>query len=82
MNFELYSAAHRPLVAIAAALTATIVALGILGAVATLFQTRGAPLQALAAAERACAHERYLSDRGACMQRWAANQHRTIVAAY
>ena len=82
MNRQSYSAAHRPLVATAAALAATVVALGILGAVATLLQSRGAPLQALAAAERACAQERFVSDREACMQRWAVDQHRTIVAAH
>lgn len=82
MNHESYSAARRPLVATAAAFAATIVALGIFSAVATLFQSRGAPLQALAAAERACAHERFVSDREACMQRWAADQHRTIIAAH
>lgn len=82
MNRELNPVAPRPLVTLGAALGATIVALGILSAVATLFQSRGAPLQALATAERACAQELYLSDRQACIARWIADSQKTTVAAH
>ena len=52
----------------AAASLAAIIALGILWAVVFLFQSRGAPMERLAAAERACAHHAYPSERHACMQ--------------
>jgi hypothetical protein len=51
----------------------------ILWAVVTLFQSRGAPMERLAAAERACAEHAYQSERAACMNEWfAASQPGTI----
>jgi hypothetical protein len=82
MNRESNLVAPRPLVTLTAALGATIVALGILGAVATLFQSRGVPLQTLAAAERACADQLYLSDRQACIARRVADSQKTTIAAH
>ena len=81
MNARLNVAAPRPVQTIAAAAVATVVALGILWSVATLFQSRGAPLERLVGAERACASHAYVSDREACMKQWIAENQRTRVAA-
>ncbi len=63
----------------AATALATLIAVSIFAAVAYLFQRDGKPLQRLSAAERACAHYSYLSERQACMNKWlAASQSRTV----
>jgi hypothetical protein len=49
---------------------ATFIAIGLLTAVAFLFQRDGAPLEQLAAAERACTQHVYVSEREACMREW------------
>jgi hypothetical protein len=61
-------------VAVTSAL-ATLIAVGILSAVAGLFQSRGLPLEELVAAERACAVHAYVSDRETCMRNWIAAAH-------
>ena len=67
--------ALRPTHTFAAATAATIASLTLLWGVVSLFQSRGAPLEELAAAERACAGSVYVSDRDACMkQRISGNQ--------
>jgi hypothetical protein len=58
-------------IAIAAGL-ATFIAIGLLTAVAFLFQRDGAPMEQLAAAERACAQHVYVSERDVCMREWLA----------
>ena len=64
---------------VAAAALATVIALGILWGVAVLFQSKGAPMERLVAAEHACARYIYLSERQACMNEWlAASQPRTV----
>jgi len=64
---------------VATATLAAVIAMTILWAVVTLFQSRGAPMERLAAAERACAQHAYQSERAACMNEWlAASQPRTI----
>lgn len=40
-----------------------------------LFQSRGMPMAELAAAERACARQTYVSDRERCMREWVAAAH-------
>ena len=40
-----------------------------------LFQSRGKPMAELAAAERACAAQIYVSDRERCMREWVAAAH-------
>ena len=40
-----------------------------------LFQSRGKPMAELAAAERACAGQTYVSDRERCMREWVAAAH-------
>jgi len=65
---------------VATAALATVIALGILWGVAALFQSKGAPMERLVAAEHACARYIYLSERQACMNEWlAASQPRTVV---
>ena len=54
-------------IAVAAGL-ATFIAIGLLTAIAFLFQRDGAPLQYVAAAERACTQHVYVSEREACMR--------------
>jgi len=54
---------------------ATLIAIGLLNAVAFVFQRDGSPLAQLAAAERACVQHVYLSEREACMREWLAAAH-------
>jgi len=54
---------------------ATFIAIGLLTAIAFLFQRDGAPLEQLAAAERACTQHVYVSEREACMREWLAAAH-------
>lgn len=64
----------------AAAALATCIALAILSTVAFLFQRDGIPLGQLAAAERACAHYSYQSERKVCIDEWlAASRPGTVV---
>jgi hypothetical protein len=56
-------------IAVAAAL-ATFIAVGLITAVAFLFQRDGVPMEKLAAAERACTQHVYVSEREACMSDW------------
>lgn len=70
----------RPAHIVAAAAFATVIALGILWGIATLFQSRGEPFAELAAAERACVQHTHASERRACMQRWMAERAAAQVA--
>ena len=70
----------RPAHTFAAATAATIASLTLLWGVVSLFQSRGAPLEELAAAERACASQVYVSDREDCMNQWIAKNQCTRVA--
>ena len=54
---------------------ATLIALGILIGTSMLFQSRGMPMAELAAAERTCAGQTYVSDREHCMRDWVAAAH-------
>ena len=80
MDQHLQPRTFRPVQTLAAATAATVVSLALLWGVATLFQSRGAPFDELAAAERACAGHVYASDRVACMNLWIAEHQRTRVA--
>jgi hypothetical protein len=71
---------NRPAQTLAAATAATLISFTLLWSVVHLFQSRGAPLEQLAAAERACAGSAYVSDRKACMQQWASDHQRVSVA--
>ena len=68
------------LATLTAGFAAVVASLAILTSVTLLFQSRGMPLQTLAAAERACLDKAYLSEREACMQRWATESQFTTVA--
>jgi len=60
---------------------ATLIAIGLLTAVALLFQHEGAPMEQLAAAERACSEHVYVSEREACMREWLDAGHAPKVAS-
>lgn len=70
----------RPAQTFAAATAATVISLALLWGVVTLFQSRGAPLEELAAAERACASHVYVSDREECMKQQIAQSRSVRVA--
>ena len=82
MKAQTFFATPRPAQTFAAAAVGTIIALSLLGAVGTLFQSRGEPLAQLVAAERACASHAYQSDRQACMNKRVAASRATVVAAH
>lgn len=57
---------------VVAAFFAALIAIGILAGVTDLFQSRGTPMAQLAAAERACVGQVYVSERQQCMREWFA----------
>jgi hypothetical protein len=63
------------------ALLATLVAIGLLGAVSGLFQHDGAPLARQVVAERACSRFSYASEREACVRAWLAAERQGRVAS-
>ena len=63
---------HSGLGTVITSAAATLIALGILIGTTMLFQSRGKPMAELAAAERACAGQTYVSDRERCMREWVA----------
>jgi len=67
---------------ITAAAFAAVITIGILSVVVALFQSRGAPMERLAAAEHACVSHAYQSERKACMKQWLAESQRTRVARH
>jgi len=67
-------------ITVAAAL-AVFIAVGLLTSVAFMFQRDGAPLEQLAAAERACTPHVYVSEREACMREWLAATRARNVAS-
>ncbi len=72
---------QRSLRVTAFAAAAAFVAVGLLSAVAVSFQRGGAPYEQLAAAERACIHVTYVSEREACMNAWVASRRAATVAS-
>jgi hypothetical protein len=63
--------------AIAVMVTATLaaaIAIGLLSAVAILFQRDGVPMAHLVTAERACSFHGYVSDRETCVREWLGAQ--------
>lgn len=81
MNAKLNFATANSIQTVAAATLAAVLAMGILWAVVSLFQSRGVPMERLAAAERACVQHAYQSEREACMKQWIAESSATPVAA-
>ena len=80
MNAKLNTAFPSSTLTVATATAATVMALGILWAVAILFQSRGAPMERIVAAERACAQYIYQSERVACMNEWLATSQSESIA--
>ena len=72
MNASPTFARPSSLAIIVAAALATFIAVGLLTGIAVSFQRDGAPMEQLAAAERACTRHVYVSERGACMREWLA----------
>jgi urea transporter len=64
----------------ATAMVSTVIAVAILGAVTALFQSRGLPMEELAAAERACSEHVYVSERETCMRTWLSAAHGERIA--
>jgi hypothetical protein len=71
---------HSNATSAAAAFLSALIAIGIIGAVTGLFQSRGIPMGELATAERACSTQVYVSDREHCMREWIAARHGNQVA--
>jgi len=80
VSAQLNFASPTSTLTVVTAALATIIALGILWGVVILFQSRGAPMERLAAAEHACAQYIYLSERQACMNAWLAASRPVTVA--
>ncbi|MEP6941692.1 MAG: hypothetical protein ABI981_02080 [Betaproteobacteria bacterium] len=81
MNAKSTFASPSSLSITVAAALATVIAIGLLTAVAILFQRDGAPMEKLAAAERACTQHVYVSEREACMREWLAASRTPKVAS-
>ncbi|HEX4524482.1 MAG TPA: hypothetical protein VH704_13250 [Casimicrobiaceae bacterium] len=60
---------------------ATLIAVGLLDGVATLFLRDGTPFEQALIAERACSEYRFVSEREACMRAFAARADRPAVAS-
>jgi amino acid transporter len=78
MNAKLDFTYTNPLKTVAIAALAAVITIGILSIIVSLFQSRGAPMQRLVAAERACASYAYQSERETCMKQWLAERPATI----
>ena len=63
------------------AVLATLVAVGLVGAVSGLFQHDGAPFARQVVAERACSRFSYASEREACVRSWLAAERQGQVAS-
>lgn len=81
MNAKLNLTAPNSIARLAAAALATIIAIGILSVVVNLFQSRGAPMEHLAAAERVCVSHSYQSEREACIKQWLVESRGTSVVS-
>jgi len=81
MNAKSTFARRSSLSIAVAAASATFIAIGLLTAVAFLFQHDGVPMGQLAAAERACTQNAYVSEREACMREWLAVARASKVAS-
>jgi len=80
MNAKLKLGTASSTMTFTTAALAGFIAIGILSAVVGMFQSRGAPMERLAAAERACVSHAYQSEREACMKQWLAESPETNVA--
>jgi hypothetical protein len=81
MNAKLIFPRHSSLSTTVAAALATFIAIGLLTALAFLFQHDGTPMEKLATAERACTQRVYVSEREACMREWLAAVRASNIAS-
>jgi hypothetical protein len=73
--------ARRPIgTTLVAAALSTLVAIGLLSTVSSLFLRDGAPLEQAAIAERACADYAFVSERETCMRTLAASRARIVAS--
>lgn len=80
MNAKTPYSPSRNAPAAVAAFLSVVIAIGILGSVTGLFQSRGLPMGELAAAARACVKQAFVSERESCMREWVAAQRGSQVA--
>jgi len=67
MNAKPTLARPHVAISIAAAALAALISLGLLGSVTGLFQRDGTPFEQAVLAERACADQRFVSERETCV---------------
>jgi hypothetical protein len=79
-NLNPFLARPGPVALATTAAVSTVIAVAILGAVTALFQSRGLPMEELAAAERACSEHVYVSDRETCVRNWVSAAHGERIA--
>jgi hypothetical protein len=72
MNGKLRFASPSGVLLFSAAGLAGVVAATLFSTVVLLFQSRGTPMEAMVAAERACGPDLYRSERQACVKEWLA----------
>ena len=80
MNAKPTLARPRVVTTVAAALS-TVIAIGLLTAVAGLFQRDGAPFEQVVIAERACANYAFVSERETCVRLYLATSRVQGVAS-
>jgi len=66
---------------IGAAALSSCVAIGLLAAVADIFQRDGAPFKHVVIAEQACAHHVFVSERATCVRLYLAASRFQVVAS-
>jgi hypothetical protein len=81
MNAKPTLARPRVVATIAAALS-TVIAIGLLAAVTSLFQRDGAPFEQVVFAEHACANHTFISEREACVRLYLAASRVQNVASH
>jgi hypothetical protein len=81
MNAKPVLARPHILTTIAGAALAAVIAIGLLSAVAGLFQRDGAPFEQVVVAEHACANHAFVSEREACVRSFlAASRVRNVAS--
>ena len=81
MNAKPYPCRRSAIAVASASALSALIAVGMLSAVMSLFQSRGVPLGQLAAAERSCAEHAYVSERERCVRQWFVHPYSSSVAS-
>jgi hypothetical protein len=81
MNTRLWTNGTGTYRQIVAAALATLITAVLFGTVVASLQSDGLPLERAAAAQRACATYRFVSERESCVDRYAASQHPEALAS-